>query len=80
MDIAQFHLFFIWCSIINGGLLLFWTVLVGFAPDLVYQTQRRWFPLSKEIFRVFMYSFIGIFKLFFLVFNLVPLIALTIIR
>lgn len=79
MDILTLRAFFMWCTIINGGLLLLWTTMCVFAPDFVYRTQRLWFPLSKDVFSVVIYSFLGLFKIFFLVFNLVPYIALLII-
>lgn len=50
-----------------------------FAPDLVYRTQYKWFPLSQEVFGETMYRFLGLFKLLFLMFNLVPWLALKII-
>ena len=71
--------FFLWCTILNGGLLLLWTVMFLSAPDLVYRTQRRWFPLSQETFSVVMYCFLGLFKVLFLVFNVVPFLALLIV-
>jgi hypothetical protein len=68
-----------WCTIINGGLLLLWTLAHLVAPKLVYKTQKKFFPLPQETFTVVFYSFIGLFKIVFLVFNLVPYIALLII-
>lgn len=79
MDIQALTDFFMWCSIINGGLLLFWAFFIMLAPDLVYRIQTKWVPISRENFDIAMYSFIGLFKLFILVFNLVPYIVLTII-
>lgn len=79
MSIETLQDFFLWCTVINSGLFAFWAAMFSFAPDLVYRTQRRWFPLSQEHFTVVMYSFLGLFKIFVLVFNLVPLIALFII-
>jgi hypothetical protein len=79
MDTQTLTNFFVWCAIINGALLLFWTAMLLMVPDLVYRTQRNWFPLSQELFGVFMYSFLGLFKIFFLVFNVVPLVALLIV-
>lgn len=76
MNIEIIAEFFFWCSVINGSLLLLWTGLMMFAPDLVYRTQFRWFPISQESFGEVMYRFIGLFKLLFLVFNLVPWLAL----
>jgi len=79
MDIPTLTGFFMWCSIINGGFLLLWTGCCMFAPNLVFRTQSRWFSIPRESFDVLIYAFIGLFKIFFLVFNLVPFLALTII-
>lgn len=79
MDLQAFTSFFMWCSIINGGLLLFWSVFCLFAMDWVYRTQSRVFPLPRETFDIIMYAFLGAFKLAFLIFNLVPYVALRII-
>lgn len=68
--------FFKWCTIINGSLLILWTVVFVAAPDLVYRTQNKFFPIPRETFNIVMYSFIGLFKIFFLIFNLVPFLAL----
>ncbi len=50
-----------------------------FAPDLLYRMQSKWFPISRETFNVVIYSFLGLFKIVFLVFSLVPYLALLII-
>lgn len=79
MDLEALTTFFMWCSVFNGGLLLLWTCCFLLLPDLVYRTQKRWFPLPRETFDVVMYVFVGVFKLLFLVFNLVPYLALLMI-
>jgi len=79
MDIQTLTLFFMWCSIINGSLLVLWIAMCVLVPDLVYRTQRIWFPIPRETFDVVIYSMLGLFKIIFLVFNLVPYIALLII-
>ncbi len=79
MDTHTLTRFFMWCTIINAAILVLWTVMCISAPDLVYRTQSRWFPLSRETYDIVMYSFIGLFKLLFLVFNVVPYVALLII-
>jgi len=71
--------FFMWCTIINGGLLLLWTGIYLVAPDLLYRTQKRWFSGSKGTFFTVMYCFLGLFKMMLLFFNVVPFIALLII-
>jgi hypothetical protein len=79
MDIQTLTLFFMWCTIINGSILTLWTVMCVFFPDLVYKTQKLWFPISRETFTVILYSFLGLFKIIFLVFNVVPYVALCIV-
>ncbi len=79
MDIQTLTAFFMWCTIMNGGLVVFWIIICTAAPDLVYRTQSKWFPISRETFDVVMYSFFGLFKIVFLVFNLVPYLALLIV-
>ena len=79
MDIQTLTTFFMWCTIINGTLLFLWTIMLILAPDLVYRTQSKWFPIPRETFNVVIYSFRGLFKIFFLVFNVVPYVALLII-
>jgi Family of unknown function (DUF6868) len=79
MDIQSLTRFFMWCTIINGSLLVFWSVMIMLAPDLVYRTQVRFLPISRETYNVVMYFFVGLFKFMFLIFNFVPYIALNII-
>ena len=79
MDIQTLTTFFMFCTIINGALLTLWITIFMLAPDLVYRTQSKWFPLPRETFNVVFYSFLGLFKIVFLVFNVVPYVALLIV-
>jgi len=79
MDIQTLQSFFLWCTIINGALFIFWALMCFLAMDLIYRIQTRWFPMSRETFTVVMYCFMGLFKIFFLLFNVVPLVALLIV-
>ncbi|MCZ6445193.1 MAG: hypothetical protein O7F17_00165 [Planctomycetota bacterium] len=45
----------------------------------MYRTQSKWFPIPRETFNVVIYSFLGLFKIVFLVFNVVPYVALLIV-
>jgi hypothetical protein len=78
MDIQTLTIFFKWCTIINGSILILWAVLTMFAPNLVYRTQSIWFPIPREIFNIVIYAFLGAFKIFFLMFNAVPYVVLLI--
>ena len=79
MDIQTVTTFFMWCTIINGALLVLWTTMLISAPDFVYRMQSKWFPIPRESFNVVIYSFIGLFKIIFLIFNVVPYVALLIV-
>jgi hypothetical protein len=79
MDIQTLTTFFMWCTIINGALLVLWTTVCMLAPDLVYRVQSKWFPIPRETFDVVFYAFLGVFKPFWLVFNVVPYVALLIV-
>jgi hypothetical protein len=80
MDIQTLTRFFMWCTIINGGLLVLWATMCMLAPEWVYRTQSKWFPIPRETFNIVIYSFLGLFKIIFLVFALVPYVSLLIIQ
>jgi len=79
MDIQTLTTFFMWCTILNIGLLLLSSLILVFAGDLVYRVHSKWLPMPRETFNVVIYAFLGLFKIFVLVFNAVPYVALLII-
>lgn len=79
MNIQMLQKFFMWCTIINGFLYVLSAIICIFASDWVYRMHSKWFRLSRESFNVVIYSFLGLFKIVFLVFNVVPYIALLIL-
>lgn len=79
MDIQLLTDFFMWCSIINGSILILWITIYGFAPNLIYKIQGRWFSGSEETFSTIMYVCLGFFKVFFVIFNVTPYLALLLI-
>ena len=79
MDIATVRAFFMWCTILNGGLLILSFLICTFARDWVYRMHSKWYPIPRDAFNVVIYSFIGLFKIFILMFNLVPYVALVIV-
>jgi hypothetical protein len=80
MDIQKLTTFFMWCTIINGALLVVSIMIFVSAPDFMYTMQSQLFPMTRETFNVVLYSFLGLFKIFFLVFNAVPYGALLIVQ
>ena len=80
MDVQAVTRFFMWCSLINGGILIAWSLVLAFAPDPLYRLQSRFFPIHRETYNALMYGFLGLFKLLFLVFSLVPYLALLLMQ
>lgn len=80
MDIETVRTFFMWCTIMSGGLLLLSFLIIAFAGDWVYRMHRKWFPLSRESFYGVIYGFLGVLKLFVLIFNLIPYMALLLVK
>lgn len=78
MDLQTIQTFFMWCTVLNGILLVLTGIILLFAGNAVYRIQSRWYPISRDAFNVVIYSFMGLFKLFFTVFNLVPYVVLLI--
>ena len=79
MDIQKLKSFFMWCTIINGILLVFSFALCVLVPDLIYSIHEKLFQISHETLNVLVYSFLGLFKIFWLVFNVTPYITLIIL-
>ncbi len=78
MDINTIREFFMWCTILNGGLLILSFLTFTFAGNWVYRMHSKWFSISRDAFNIAIYSFLGLFKIFILGFNLVPYIVLVI--
>ena len=79
MDIQTLTNFFMWCTILNGALLTLSAIICMPAQDWVYSMHSKWFHIPREAFNVALYSFMGLFKIMFFTFNLVPYLALLII-
>ena len=79
MSIQILTTFFMWCTIISGGILAVWTIFLVFAPDFAYRTQSKLLPISREAYNVVIYSSLAVFRILFVVFNLVPFVALLIV-
>ena len=69
-----------WCTVINFGLLMLWFFGFLVFHDVVYQIHSSMFKLSPERFDEINYNLMGYYKLSTIFFNLMPYIALRIIR
>ena len=68
-----------WCTTINLIILLVWFVFYAFARDWTYRLHSKWFKLPEEQFDVIHYCGIALFKIGFILFNLVPYLAMHIV-
>ena len=80
MGINTLTAFFMWCTILNVGLLALSFLMCALAGNWVYRMHSKWFSIPRETFNTAMYSFIGLFKIFILVFNVIPYVALLIVK
>ena len=79
MDLVTLRAFFMWCTIINGGFLTFTALVLTFAGNLIYRVHSKWFKMPREAFNIVIYSFLGLYKIIFIVFCLVPYVVLVIL-
>jgi uncharacterized protein DUF6868 len=79
MDIVLLTEFFKWCSIINFGFLLYIAAALMLFPGFIYEMHSRFFTIPRETFDVIIYSFVGLYKIVFFCFNLIPYVALRLI-
>lgn len=79
MDIELLSRFFMWCTLLNFGLLIVSFLFLAFANDFVYSLHGKCFAISRETFNVVVYAFLGLYKIAWLVFCVVPWLALFII-
>jgi hypothetical protein len=79
MTIEVVRHFLLLCTVINYGVMLVWFLVFVFAHDWIQGIHGRWFHLSREQFDALHYVGMTIFKIGIMVFNLVPLVALSIL-
>lgn len=80
MALDTLQAFLGWCSIINIGILLWWSLFIIFAHDFLYAFHGRWFKISVETFDAIHYVSMAFFKLTIFIFNVVPYFVLLIIN
>mgnify|MGYP001315098749 CR=1 FL=1 len=81
MNVEILRSFFLWCALINYGVLLLWCVVFLFAHDWHYRLATGWFrKLSEEEYDHANFIGLTFFKIFIILFNLVPYLALCIIN
>ena len=80
MSIETARGFFFWCSVINYGLLVVWAVLGTFGRKWLYPLWSRWFRLTPEQFDAINFGGITLYKTGIFLFNIVPCVALYLVK
>ena len=80
MEYSDLCEFFKWCLIINAGILIFWYIFFLAPRDTIYRIHSRWFKLTEEKFASIHYRLMAQYKIAVIILNLVPLIALLLLR
>ena len=80
MNLEMAQKFFMWSSIINYSLLILWVGLFVFAHDSYKSFNEGALGRKTEHFDAFHYAGIGLYKMGIILFNIVPWLALVIIR
>ena len=80
MNIETARSFFLWCSIINYALLILWVVLVTIGRAWLYPLLTRFYRVSPEQLNLLNFGGITLYKTGIFLFNIVPCIALYIVK
>jgi len=79
MNIIALRSFFMWYTIMAAAFYVLTAVMCVFAGGFIYRVHSRWFPMPRETFNAILYMWLGLFKILFLLFAVVPYVALLII-
>jgi hypothetical protein len=80
MTIEIARQFLLWCSIINYGILILWFLWFAFAHDTYRGLLERAVRVKGDQFDALNYWGMTIYKLGILLFNIVPWIALSLVK
>jgi hypothetical protein len=78
VDLAIARNMLFWCTIINYGVLVLWSVLMIVPHEWMHRLANKLYRVSAEQFDVINLAGIVFYKSLIILFNLVPYIALLI--
>lgn len=70
-NLATIQTFFLYCFLINYGLLFYWFGMFIFAHDWMYKLHSKWFSIPVAEYDAIHFKAMAYFKLLVIVFNLV---------
>ena len=80
MSLDTARSFFLWCSVINYGILAFWALITLSWREGLYRLWSRWLPLPQAQFDALNFGTMILYKTGILLFNIVPCIALYLVK
>ena len=80
MSITMVRKTLLWCALINYGVLVLWFLVFLLAHDWMHGWHSQWFHLSGGQFDALHYAGMALYKIGILLFNLVPYVALRLVR
>ncbi|HZR82920.1 MAG TPA: hypothetical protein VFD92_17625 [Candidatus Binatia bacterium] len=80
MDVQLVRSFLLWCTAMNYAILVVWFLVFVAARDRLRAIHTSWFRLGDEQFDALHYAGMAAYKIGILTFNLVPLVALSVVR
>ena len=80
MTIEQLTAFFMWCTILGGGILVVSSLLCMALKNVIGKMHGKMFGMAPETVKPIVYGYIGLFKILWLVFAVIPWIALLIVN
>lgn len=78
MTIQYLEEFFMWMTVINLGLIIFTAMMYMMAKEMIQRFHGKLFGLAPETISAFIYGYLGVYKIVFIVFVLVPWLSLKI--
>ncbi len=79
MTLELLKTFFMWNTVINLGLFTGVALMCIYCRGFIQRIHGEIFGLNEETIHIMLYGFLAFYKIVFIVFVLVPWIALTII-
>ncbi|MGV8961029.1 MAG: DUF6868 family protein [Stenotrophomonas sp.] len=80
MTFELLYRFLLWSVAINYAVLFAWFAVFVIARGWMRKLHGKWFSLSDSTFYAIHYGGMAFYKICILLFNLVPLIALCLVR
>lgn len=80
MNILEVRELFMWSTVFNLAILITWFVLWSVFQKQMYHMQSRYITLTPEQYSLLVFCGMGLYKLGILFFNLVPYVALSIVK